>query len=106
MSPRANEALHEHNERNFPQAKLDGEINARFLLNEYGDLYFLLHENSVHIILFILKKIKSFYRVEKRYRWKRAQNWHSGMQIMPAKTTTIRALYVHVVLNGVIFPQI
>ena len=25
---------------------------------------------------------------------------------MPAKTTTIRTLYVHVVLNGVIFPQI
>ena len=28
------------NERNFPQAKLDSEINVRFLLNEHGDLYF------------------------------------------------------------------
>ena len=28
------------------------------------------------------------------------------MQIMPAETTTIRTLYVHVVFNGVIFPQI
>ena len=34
--------MHVHNERNFPQAKLDSEINARFLLNELGDLYFLL----------------------------------------------------------------
>ena len=31
---------------------------------------------------------------------------YSGMQIMTEKTTTIRMLYVHVVLNGVIFRQI
>ena len=40
----------------FPQAKLDSEINARFLLNEHGDLYFLLHNNSVHIVLINLKE--------------------------------------------------
>ena len=28
--------VHEHNERNLPQAKLDSEMNARFLLNELG----------------------------------------------------------------------
>ena len=28
------------NERNFPQAELDSEINVRFLLNGNGDLYF------------------------------------------------------------------
>ena len=28
------------------------------------------------------------------------------MQIMTARTTTIRTLYVHIVLNGMIFPQI
>ena len=44
------------NEINFPQAKLDSEINARFLLNEHGDLYFLLHNNSVHIVLLNLKE--------------------------------------------------
>ena len=44
------------NETNFPQAKLDSEINVRFLLNEHGDLYFLLHNNSVHIVLLILKE--------------------------------------------------
>ena len=48
---RANERVHVHNERTFPQAKLDSEVNARFLLNEHGNLYFLLHNNSIHIIL-------------------------------------------------------
>ena len=38
------------------QAKLDSEINVRFLLNEHGDLYFLLHNNSVHIVLLNLKE--------------------------------------------------
>ena len=52
----ANERVHVHNERNFPQPKLDSEINVRFLLNEYGDLYFLLHDNSVHIVLLNLKE--------------------------------------------------
>ena len=45
------------NIRNFPQARLDSEIKARFPLNEHGDLYFLLHNNSSHVILFNLKKI-------------------------------------------------
>ena len=31
--------------RNYPQAKLDNEINARFVLNGHGGLYFLLHNN-------------------------------------------------------------
>ena len=53
---RANERVHVHNEGNFPQAKLDSEINARFLLNGHGDLYFLLHNNSVHAILLNLKQ--------------------------------------------------
>ena len=48
--------MHVHNERIFPQAKLDREINVRFLLNEHGDLYFLLHNNSVHIVLLNLKE--------------------------------------------------
>ena len=37
---RANERVHIHNVRDFPQGKLDSEINARFLLKEHGDLYF------------------------------------------------------------------
>ena len=53
---RANERGHVQNVRNFPQARLDSAIKARFLLNEHGDLYFLLHNNSAHVILFNLKK--------------------------------------------------
>ena len=45
-----NEGMHVLNKRNFPQAKLDNEINVHFLLNEHGNLYFLLHNNSVHNI--------------------------------------------------------
>ena len=56
MLARANERVHVHKERNFPQAKLDSEINVRFLLNEYGDLYFSLHNYSVHIVLLNLKE--------------------------------------------------
>ena len=53
----ANERVHMQNIRNFAQARLDSEIKARFLLSEHGDLYFLLHNNSAHVILFNQKKI-------------------------------------------------
>ena len=53
---RANERVHEHNEINFPQAKLNSEINASFLLNGHGNLSFLLHNNGVHVILLHSKK--------------------------------------------------
>ena len=59
--------MHVHNGRNFPQARLDNEINVPFLLNEHGELYFLSHNYSVHIILFNLKKFqKKFYWKEKK----------------------------------------
>ena len=48
--------MHVQNVRNIPQARLDRDIKARFLLNEHGDLYFLLHNNSAHVILFNPKK--------------------------------------------------
>ena len=87
-----------------------GNLNrcdCAFLLNEHGDLYFLLHKNIVHIILLNLeKKIKKTCREEKKYSQKRAQNRYSNMQIMATKTITLRTLYVHVVLNCVICPQI
>jgi len=38
------------NVRDFPQTKLNSEINAPFLLTEYGDPHFLSHnfnENSI-----------------------------------------------------------
>ena len=51
------ERVHLYNEINFPQAKFNSEINARFLLNEHGNLYFLRHNDSVHIIILNFKKI-------------------------------------------------
>ena len=72
--------MHVDNERNFPQAKLDSEINAvRFVLNEHGDLYFLLHNNSVHIVLLNLRKLKNFIGRKKRYRRKSVRNCYSVM---------------------------
>ena len=55
-----NEGVHVHNERNFPQANLNSEINVRLILNGHGDLYFLLHNKSVHIVLRNLKENKKF----------------------------------------------
>ena len=41
-----------------------------------------------------------------RHRWKSAQNGYSVMvQIMTAKTTTLRTLYVQAVSNSVMFPK-
>ena len=74
--------MHVHNERYFPQAKLDSEINVRVFLNEHGDLYFLLHNNSVHIVLLNLKdKLKNFIGRKKRYRRKSVRNLYTAMQI-------------------------
>ena len=63
---RANERVHVHNERSFPQAKLDSEITVLFLLNKHSDI-FLSHNRGVHIIILKLKKklIINVYRTEK-----------------------------------------
>ena len=37
--------------RDFPQTKLDNEINARFLLNEQGDPHFLFYKFNENNIL-------------------------------------------------------
>jgi len=62
-------------------------------------------------ILYILSsliflKYKKIVGRKKRYSRKGARNCYSNMQIMTRKKTTLRTLYVHVVLNGVICPQI
>ena len=63
---RANERVYVHNKRNVPQGKLDSEINACFLLNEHGNLYFLLHNSSVHIILLNSKKAEGRKEIGER----------------------------------------
>jgi len=47
---RAHERVRVQNVRDFPQTKLDSEINAPFLLNEHGDPHFLFsnfNENNI-----------------------------------------------------------
>ena len=48
---RANERARVQNVRDFPQTKLDNEINARFLLNEHGDPHFLFYKFNENNIL-------------------------------------------------------
>ena len=45
------------NVRDFPQAKLNSEIKAVFLLSENGDLYILLHNSGVQVIFFKLENL-------------------------------------------------
>ena len=48
---RGNERARVQIVRDFPQTKLDSEINARFLLNEHGDPHFLFYKFSENNIL-------------------------------------------------------
>ena len=83
--PLRHERVHVHIGRNFLQAKLDSEINVPFLLNEHGDLYFLSHNNSVHINFSNSMEFKKFYRTEKRYRWKYGKNRTLESKLWPRK---------------------
>ena len=53
---RANERAQVQNVRDFPQTKLDSEINARFLLSEHGDPHFLFYKFNENNILNNLEK--------------------------------------------------
>ena len=48
---RAHERARLQNVRDFPQTKLDSEINAHFLLNEHGDPHFLFYKFNENNIL-------------------------------------------------------
>ena len=48
---RANERARVQNVRDFPQTKLDGEVNVRFLLNKHGDPHFLFYKFNENNIL-------------------------------------------------------
>ena len=100
-----NERVHIHNKRNFRQAKLYIKINVPLLLKEHSDLYFY-RIITEYILSSLIKKIIFFITQEKRHSWKRPNICYSGMQIMTVKATIIWRLYVHVILNGVIFWQI
>ena len=50
-SAHAHERARVQNVRDFPQTKLDSEINAHFLLNEHGDPHFLFYKFNENNIL-------------------------------------------------------
>ena len=58
---RANERARVQNVRDFPQTKLDSEINARFLLNEHGDPHFLFINSMRTISSITEKKLAEIY---------------------------------------------
>ena len=50
----------------FYTAWLAREIYRRFLVNKHGDLYFLVHNFDVQIVLFELYNLKKIHREEKK----------------------------------------
>ena len=58
----ANERARAQNVRDFPQTKLDNEINARFLWYEHGDPHFLFYKfNENNILNNWEKKLAEIY---------------------------------------------
>ena len=59
---RANERVRVQNVTDFPQTKLDSEVNARFLVNEHGDPHFLFSKfNENNILNNWEKKLAEIY---------------------------------------------
>ena len=53
--------MHVQNVRDFPQTKLDSEINSPFLLNEHGDLRFFFQVFAKNI------QLKNIFEEEKKF---------------------------------------
>ena len=58
---RANERVHVENVRDFPQTKLNSEINSPFLLNEHGDPRFFFQVFAKNSL------IKNIFEEEKKF---------------------------------------
>ena len=58
---RARERVHVQNVRDFPQTKLDNEINSPFLLNEHGDPRFFFQVFAKNSL------IKNIFEEEKKF---------------------------------------
>ena len=58
---RAHERVHVQNVRDFPQTKLDSEINSPFFLNEHGDPRFFSQVFAKSSL------IKSIFKEEKKF---------------------------------------
>ena len=88
-SARAHGRVHVQNVRDFPQTKLDSEINSSFLLNEHSDpriIFFqVFAKNSL---------IKNIFEEEKKFDsrhdffWKKVPYWMYFAQVQDFKLTT------------------
>ena len=58
---RASERVYVQNIRDFPQTKLDGELNCPFLLNEHGDNRIFFQESAKNSL------IKNIFEEEKKF---------------------------------------
>ena len=41
----------------------ESEINARFLLNEHGDLHFLMHEFNLHKVIYNISRFEEKFKI-------------------------------------------
>ena len=80
--------MHIHNVRDFPHGKLGSKINASFLLKEHGDLYFLVHNFGVHIILSVKKLKKKLFERKKDIAESMHKTVTRGCKFMTLKTMT------------------
>ena len=72
---RAHERAHLQNVRDFPQTKLDSEINYPFLLNEHGDLRLFFQVFAKNILIKNIFEEEKSLIVEHDLFWKIVPNW-------------------------------
>ena len=65
-SARAHERVHVQNVRDFPQTKLDSEINSPFLLNEHGDPRIFFQVFAKNSLIKNIKKKKEEKKFDSR----------------------------------------
>ena len=66
---RVHERVRVQNVGDFLQAKLESEVNTHFLLNELGDLYFLMHEFKLHKVIYNLSRSEEKFQILLKNIW-------------------------------------
>lgn len=104
ITPRGYARAHSANMAAFFSIKRN-RFDGLLLLNEHGDLHFLLHNFGVHIILFRLKNFKkNCWKGKKDIAKSVHKTVTRGCKFMTLKTTTRGTFWVLVVWNCVNLP--
>jgi len=69
------ERVHVRNVRNFPQTRLDSEINSPFLLNEHGDPQFFFLVSAKNSLIKNIFEEQNKFDGGTRLFWKIVPNW-------------------------------